>query len=150
LERWMGLDIGERRIGVAVSDWLGLTAQGVEVYRRRRGLKEDLAYLTERFRQLEATGLLIGFPRNMNGTVGPQADSVREFGRRLGERCGVETRNGIKLGLQLTHEELANMVGTSRQTVTSLLNTFKHENSIAYEGREISIINPDKLARWIM
>ena len=90
MERWMGLDIGERRIGVAVSDWLGLTAQGVEVYRRRRGLKEDLAYLTERFRQLEATGLLIGFPRNMNGTVGPQADSVREFGRRLGERCGVE------------------------------------------------------------
>jgi len=69
---------------------------------------------------------------------------------KIGERCGVETRNGIKLGLQLTHEELANMVGTSRQTVTSLLNTFKHENSIAYEGREISIINPDKLARWIM
>lgn len=69
---------------------------------------------------------------------------------KMGERCGVETKSGIKIGLQLTHEELANMVGASRQTVTSLLNTFKHENSIAYEGREINIVNPDKLARWIM
>ncbi|MBE3586148.1 Crp/Fnr family transcriptional regulator [Desulfofundulus thermocisternus] len=69
---------------------------------------------------------------------------------KMGERCGVETKNGIKLGVQLTHEELANMVGTSRQTVTTLLNTFKQEKSIVYEGRTISIVNPDKLARWIM
>lgn len=86
----MGLDVGDRRIGVAVSDWLGLTAQGVEVYQRHSSFKDDLAQLAERFRQLEATGLLIGFPRNMNGTVGPQAESVSEFGRRLGEQCGVE------------------------------------------------------------
>jgi len=42
------------------------------------------------------------------------------------------------------------MVGTSRQTVTSLLNTFKQEKSIMLEGREINIVNPDKLARWIV
>ncbi|MGB9803221.1 Crp/Fnr family transcriptional regulator [Desulfofundulus sp.] len=69
---------------------------------------------------------------------------------KMGERCGMETQNGIKLGVQLTHEELANMVGTSRQTVTSLLNMFKQEKSITYEGRTINIVNPDKLARWIM
>lgn len=69
---------------------------------------------------------------------------------KMGDRCGEEQRNGIKINLALTHEELANMVGTSRQTVTSLLNTFKQEKSIAYEGREIKIINPDKLAKWIM
>lgn len=69
---------------------------------------------------------------------------------KIGERCGVEAGGGIKLNLQLTHEEIANMVGTSRQTVTSLLNTFKQEKSIAYDGRGITIVNPDKLAKWIM
>ncbi len=69
---------------------------------------------------------------------------------KIGERCGIETKGGIKLGLPLTHEELASMVGTSRQTVTSLLNTFKQEKSIIYEGREIKIVNPDKLAKWIV
>lgn len=69
---------------------------------------------------------------------------------KIGERCGVETGGSIKLNLQLTHEEIANMVGTSRQTVTSLLNTFKQEKSIAYDGRGITIVNPDKLAKWIM
>lgn len=69
---------------------------------------------------------------------------------KMGDRCGEEARNGIKINLQLTHEELANMVGTSRQTVTSLLNTFKQEKSIVYEGREIKIVDPDKLSKWIM
>jgi len=68
---------------------------------------------------------------------------------KMGDRCGEESKSGIKINLQLTHEELANMVGTSRQTVTSLLNTFKTEKSITYEGRGIKILDPDKLARWI-
>jgi CRP-like cAMP-binding protein len=69
---------------------------------------------------------------------------------KIGERCGTESKEGIKLNLPLTHEEIACMVGTSRQTVTSLLNTFKQEKSIMLEGREINIVNPDKLARWIV
>jgi len=68
---------------------------------------------------------------------------------KMGERCGEPTRSGIRIGLELTHEELANMVGASRQTVTSFLNTFKNEKCISYEGRNINIINPDKLSRWI-
>jgi len=68
---------------------------------------------------------------------------------KMGERCGEATRGGIRIGLELTHEELANMVGASRQTVTSFLNTFKNEKCISYEGRNINIINPDKLSRWI-
>ncbi len=68
---------------------------------------------------------------------------------KMGERCGEEYKRGVKINLQLTHEELANMVGTSRQTVTSLLNTFKMEKGIDYEGRGIMILNPDKLTRWI-
>lgn len=69
---------------------------------------------------------------------------------KIGERCGIESNRGIKINLPLTHEEIACMVGTSRQTVTSLLNTFKQEKSIILEGREINIVNPDKLAKWIV
>lgn len=69
---------------------------------------------------------------------------------KMGDRCGIQTKGGIRLNLQLTHEEIANMVGTSRQTVTSLLNTFKQEKSIVTEGREIKIIDPDKLSKWVV
>jgi len=69
---------------------------------------------------------------------------------KIGEKCGQESNKGIKINLPLTHEEIACMVGTSRQTVTSLLNTFKQEKSIILEGREINIVNPDKLAKWIV
>ena len=69
---------------------------------------------------------------------------------KISDRCGIQTNDGIKLNLQLTHEEIANMVGTSRQTVTSLLNTFKQEKSIITEGREIKILDPDKLSRWVI
>ena len=69
---------------------------------------------------------------------------------KMGERMGVQSKGGIKINLQLTHEEIANMVGTSRQTVTSLLNTFKQEQSIVYEGRAIRIVNPVKLAKWVI
>lgn len=69
---------------------------------------------------------------------------------RMGERMGEKTNNGTCLNLNITHEEIANMVGTSRQTVTSLLNTFKQEKSIVYEGRAIRVIYPDKLAKWVV
>lgn len=69
---------------------------------------------------------------------------------KISERCGSESKHGIKINMPLTHEEIASMVGTSRQTVTSLMNTFKQEKSISQEGREINILNPDKLSRWIV
>ena len=69
---------------------------------------------------------------------------------KMGEKMGEHTKNGIQINLHLTHEEIASMVGTSRQTVTSLLNTFKQERSITYEGRVIKIVNPDKLAKWLV
>ncbi|MHB1041626.1 MAG: Crp/Fnr family transcriptional regulator [Eubacteriales bacterium] len=69
---------------------------------------------------------------------------------KISERCGSESKHGIKINMPLTHEEIAGMVGTSRQTVTSLMNTFKQEKSISQEGREINILNPDKLSRWIV
>jgi putative Holliday junction resolvase len=89
LDRWMCLDIGDRRIGVAISDGLGITAQGITVYQRISS-KEDLHCLSQQFKELEATGLVVGLPRNMNGTLGPQAESVQKFAQMLGKACGVE------------------------------------------------------------
>ncbi|MBO8136517.1 MAG: Crp/Fnr family transcriptional regulator [Desulfotomaculum sp.] len=68
---------------------------------------------------------------------------------KMGERAGVQTKTGIQINLPLTHEEIASMIGASRQTVTSLLNTFKKEKSITLENRNIVITNPDKLASWL-
>ena len=69
---------------------------------------------------------------------------------KMSERAGVETEIGTKITLRLTHEEIACMIGTSRQTVTSLLNMFKQENSISIEEREMYILNTEKLNKWIV
>lgn len=69
---------------------------------------------------------------------------------KMSERTGIETETGTKIALRLTHEELACMIGTSRQTVTSLLNMFKQEGSIAIEEREMYILETEKLKKWIV
>lgn len=78
--RIMGLDLGVKTIGVAVSDLMGWTAQGVETIRRTR-LENDLERLKELVRLYEVELLVLGLPRNMNGTYGSKADEVRKFGR---------------------------------------------------------------------
>jgi putative Holliday junction resolvase len=74
----MSLDIGDRTIGIAVSDLLGLTAQGVETI-RRKSLKDDLQRLGELMEQYETKSLVSGLPKNMNGTEGDRCTIVKEF-----------------------------------------------------------------------
>lgn len=90
MERWMALDVGTKRIGVAVSDPLGLTAQGIKVFQRTGSVKKDLQHLAEIFQTRQATGLVIGLPRHMDGRKGPEAEGIERFGRQLGRMCGVE------------------------------------------------------------
>jgi len=68
---------------------------------------------------------------------------------KLAERAGVDTGNGVELNLRLTHEEIACMIGTSRPTVTSIFNSLKSERAILMEGRDIKIIFPEKLKKWV-
>jgi putative Holliday junction resolvase len=84
--RWLGLDFGERRIGVAVSDPLGITAQGVSVIERVGSVKKDLELIQKLIHTYEVDGIVLGLPKNMNGTEGPAAEKVREFGRLLEEK----------------------------------------------------------------
>ena len=77
MKRYMSLDIGDRTIGIAVSDLLGLTAQGVETI-RRKSLEADLKRLSELITEYEVEALVSGLPRNMDGTQGERCEIVHE------------------------------------------------------------------------
>jgi len=85
--RYIGLDVGDRTIGVAVSDPLGYTAQGITTV-RRKSLEKDFEKLREIVKDYEILEIVVGLPKNMNGTIGPQAEKAMEFGRVLEEEFG--------------------------------------------------------------
>jgi len=86
--RIMGLDIGSKTIGVAISDPLGLTAQGLTTI-RRQNREVDLAALKKLTQQYGVEQLVVGLPRNMNGTCGPQAARVRHFAGKIERELGL-------------------------------------------------------------
>ena len=75
----VALDVGDRRIGIAVSDPLWITAQGVETYWRTESTKKDVAYIIGVLKRYEPCRLLLGLPMNMNGTIGEQGEKVQHF-----------------------------------------------------------------------
>lgn len=89
--RWMGLDFGSKTVGVAVSDPLGLTAQPVEIVRRKseNKLRQTLARIEELIREYWVTELVLGFPKNMNNTLGERAAKSLEFKEMLERRTGL-------------------------------------------------------------
>ena len=72
MERILGLDVGDKTIGVAVSDLLQITAQGVTTI-RREGKKKDLLEIEKLIDEYDIKKIVIGLPKNMNGTIGPQS-----------------------------------------------------------------------------
>ena len=76
--RIMGLDLGTRTIGVAVSDEMGLIARGIETI-RRSGTKNDLARLHELVQKEEVGAFVLGYPKNMNGTIGERGKASEAF-----------------------------------------------------------------------
>lgn len=77
--RLVCFDVGERRIGIAASDLLGITAQPVETYTRTGKIEEDYQYLAKILRDQEAVKLVVGLPKNMNNTLGFKAQEIQEF-----------------------------------------------------------------------
>jgi putative Holliday junction resolvase len=82
--RTMGLDVGSHTIGVAVSDLLGFTAQGVEVI-RRTSEKADFERLSALVNQFSVSQFVVGLPKNMNNSIGPQGEYSLEFAKKLEE-----------------------------------------------------------------
>ncbi|AFM42338.1 RNAse H-fold protein YqgF [Desulfosporosinus acidiphilus SJ4] len=84
--RIMGLDFGSKTIGVAVSDELFYTAQGVKTIRRSKSEIEELGMLIQEYGISE---IVIGYPKNMNGTLGPRCALTDEFIERLSSEFGL-------------------------------------------------------------
>lgn len=87
--RIMGLDFGDKRIGVAVSDPLGWTAQGITVLKRQASLAADMAQIRELAAKYDVGRIVLGLPRNMDGSSGIQADKVKAFAAELSARLKV-------------------------------------------------------------
>lgn len=80
--RILGLDVGDRTIGVAISDPLGFTAQGVDTI-RRKNIEYDINEVRKYCAQYDCKTIVVGLPKNMNGSVGPQGEKVLLFCEEL-------------------------------------------------------------------
>ena len=89
MERIMGLDVGDKTIGVAISDPLMLTAQGLKTI-RRESIKKDINEIKMIIEEYNINKIIIGFPKNMNNTIGPQGKKVLDFVEKLKNRVDVE------------------------------------------------------------
>ena len=89
--RIMGLDFGSKTVGVAVSDSLLITAQGVEIIRRKEEnkLRQTLARIEELIVEYEVGEIVLGLPKNMNATEGVRAELTAEFKEKLERRTGL-------------------------------------------------------------
>ena len=89
MERIMGLDVGDKTIGVAVSDLLQLTAQGITTIRRESKAK-DYGTLEELIKEYDIKKVVVGLPKNMDGTIGPQAEKTIKFAEKLKNKFKIE------------------------------------------------------------
>ncbi len=90
--RILGLDFGSKTVGVAVSDPLGITAQGVEIIRRQseNKLRQTLARIEQIIAEYNVERIVLGLPKNMNDTCGERAAKTMEFKAMLERRTGLE------------------------------------------------------------
>ncbi len=77
--RIIGIDYGDSRIGIAVSDPLGWTAQGLETINWKADIERPIERILELINSYGAKKVIVGFPKNMNGTIGPRGEKTNEF-----------------------------------------------------------------------
>lgn len=123
----MGLDFGSVTTGVAISDELMLTAQPVEVIQRKgeNKLRQTLARIDDLVKEYEVSLIVLGYPKNMNNTIGERGRLSEEFKQKL------ETRTGLEV-----------VLWDERLTTVSAMNVLK-EGEVRRENRKAYV---DKLA----
>lgn len=89
MERYIGLDVGDITIGVAISDPFLLTAQSLMTIKRKSKI-EDIEIINDIIKEKEVTKIIVGLPKNMNNTVGPQAKKVKTFVKELRKHTDLE------------------------------------------------------------
>lgn len=115
--RIMGLDFGSRTVGVAVSDPLLITAQGIEIIRRKEEnkLRRTLARIEELILEYDVTEIVLGLPLNMNGTEGERAALTREFGEKLMRRTALPVHYHDERLTTVAAEEAMEEAGLGRE-----------------------------------
>ena len=89
--RILGLDVGKKTIGVAISDPLGFTAQGLTTIRRTKK-EQDIQEIKKFCDEYDVKVIVIGLPKNMNGTIGPSGEITMAFGKLIEEELKVEIK----------------------------------------------------------
>ncbi|ANU23554.1 Holliday junction resolvase-like protein [Planococcus donghaensis MPA1U2] len=88
--RIIGLDVGSKTIGVAISDPMGWTAQGIETIKINEAIEEfGMERLGELIKQYEVTEAVVGYPKNMNNSIGPRAEASEKFAALLKEAYSI-------------------------------------------------------------
>jgi putative holliday junction resolvase len=118
--RTMGLDIGSRTIGVAISDELGITAQGLKTI-KRKSYEDDVDEMTRIIRQFEVEKIVVGLPRNMDGTLGKQADLIFKWIKSIHKRLSLPI---------VTWDERLTTVGASKILLEADLSRKKRKGVI--------------------
>jgi putative Holliday junction resolvase len=118
--RIMGLDVGSHTIGVALSDELGLTAQGLETI-RRKSTDQDLQELARIVTKYQVSRIVVGLPKNMNGTLGPQAEKVLKWKETL--------ERSLALPVE-TWDERLSTVGATRILLEADVSRKKRKQSV--------------------
>ena len=118
--RIMGLDIGDKTIGVAVSDLMGMTAQGIKTI-KRTSKKNDIEEIKQIIKEKQVNLIVSGLPKNMNGTVGPQGEKVQKFCELIKEETG--------LNIEFWDERLTT-VAAEKTLITADVSRKKRKNVI--------------------
>lgn len=90
MDRILGIDHGDSRTGLAVSDLMGWTAQGIETVHHKGNIKFLLNRIKEIIEEYNVSKIVIGYPRNLNGSIGPRAEKTEEFINILIDKFGLD------------------------------------------------------------
>ena len=136
--RIMGLDFGSVTVGVSVSDALGLTAQGIEVIRRKQDnkLRQTLARIEELVKEYQVEKIVLGYPKNMNNTIGERAQKSEAFAEMLRRRTNLEVilwdeRLTTVAAHQVLDEANVNLEKKAR-VVDKIASVFIHQGYLDY------------------
>ena len=120
--RYIGLDLGRRTCGVAISDPMGIIANAVETIRfRENDLQKCLEYVIIHIRERNAQKVVLGYPINMNGTLGPQSEYVLEFKKMLEDATGLEV---------ILYDERLSSVEVNRIMISADLSRNKRKSKV--------------------
>ena len=140
--RIMGLDFGSKTVGVAISDPLFLTAQGIEIVRRKSQgkLRQTLARIEELKEEYEVGKIVLGFPKNMNNTEGERCEKTLEFKEMLEKRTGLEVVLWDERLTTVEADRTMMQVGIRRENrkeyVDELAAIFILQGYLDYQGRQ--------------